>query len=236
MKIYLYDAKKLIVKYISFEINGSLLLNYNIDGKDNKITIENDNNDLYIKSNGEVNIRENDMITPSKKLIEYYQYTLEAQELNKIFYLYAMPKNCMTNNDFSVNELSTITIGKKSDSNILYNNELMLDTSVIIKLEESEWYIEAIERSLLFVNGERKKKHKLLMGDVIFIHGLLIIWLNGVIRINNPNNSIRLNGIQHNNDLLVDNSNYSYMGKPTNDISLYKPDDYFYHVSKTPLK
>ena len=39
-------------------------------------------------------------------------------------------------------------------------NELMLDTSVIIKFEESEWYIEAIERSLLFVNGERKKKHK----------------------------------------------------------------------------
>ena len=144
MKIYLYDTKKLIVKYISFELNGSILLNYNIDGKDNKITIENDNNSWYLKSNGEVNIKENGVVIPSKELVEYYQYTLEIPELNKNFYLYAMPKNCIINRDFSVDGLTNITIGKKTDSNILYHNILMLDTNTIIKFENNEWNIEAI--------------------------------------------------------------------------------------------
>ena len=81
----------------------------------------------------------------------------------------------------------------------------------------------------VFVNNFRINVRKLKSGDVIFLGGLKIVWMNAFICVNNPRNSLKITGMKLISDDNTSNGEILPVSEDEKSIELYDKDDYFVH-------
>lgn len=235
MKLYLMCSKELHTINLPSQINDSVLFSFNIkDIKDNnQLVIEAEDNNWVIKSNGSVDVLSNNIAVDKVQIKENQMYSLVLSGTNHKLLLWSSSSIEKSSTKLSFNNLSEIFIGNSDTDNICFNNPMMFKNYTILKKDERGWYITANEKSLIYVNDVRIKSAYLQMGDILFINGLIIIWMNNFIQINNPNNAISVKNIElYSLDNTYDNTNYGKVSDIDANIELYKDEDYFYQTPK----
>ena len=233
MKLLILDEDKLTKFLLPNLIEETYLIHYKADNSDieNTITIESNNNEWQIKSNGSVDIIENNTIKDFAILKEYMYYYLKINTLSKIVILYAVPSIVYENYELSTNNLSNITIGSSKDCNISYSNQLTKDIHAKITFNNN-WYIISNKECNTYLNERRISKSILKLGDVVFINGLKIIWMNNYFIINNPNNVILIKGLENFKKIPYSEEQIQDVSDEDMNKTLYSDDEYFYHTPR----
>jgi len=237
MRIFILDKVKITKYNLPNKIEDSFLVPYNgYDNiKDNYITVEATEDKWQLKSNGTVNIVDGVNILETAFLDNYSFYNLKVLGQTDCITLFAMPTKEEETYKLQFKNLNVISIGSSVNCNISYKNELTDKLHAEIKFINNEWYISSSvnEDYKTYVNGEKIVTAKLNVGDVIFINGLRIIWMKEFIKINNPQKSITVIGMEiYDEGTEFDNTKYNPVSDEDSSVNLYNEDDYFYHVPR----
>ncbi len=232
MKLYLADNEKLNIFELPTKISESFLFSYTPDSTNIEVflNIYSKDNKWFIKSNDEILI--NDSLEDIQ-LDLYKNYRVKIRDKEEEIYLYTYDNYLDDYKDIILDSLNTVTIGSKVTDSISYTTNTILPNQVKITYEDNNYYIENDKnaKTNLYINKKNiKEKLKLNIGDVIFIDGLKIVWMNNFLRI--FINSVQL--VQFHQDLtirdkdIVNNSSYLNYSIKENDESLYKEEDFFF--------
>ncbi|MBR4262369.1 MAG: type VII secretion protein EssC [Bacilli bacterium] len=237
MKLYLVDTEKLYTFDLPNKVNGSFLFSFRgINNIENTINIDAVDEKWVIKSNGNVDVIANSTKIESATLRDYIEYKLQVGGRKNIDYLYAMPSYDENVYKYEVkNSITTITIGKVN-CNISYNNEQLLPAQLNISRSGNDWYVVPAQSDTAssFLNNKKIKiATKIYTGDVIFINGLKIIWMNKFLVVNNPQNLVKVEGLdQYFEKEKIDNTKYDPVPEEEAIVPLYTNNDYFSHTPR----
>ena len=184
MTLYLADDKK-IDKYYFQNTNDNFLFKYipsnidieyffNIFYKDNK---------WYFKNEDNFKIKDPDNFTNDPVLLkENTKYPLEILGNESNITMYCCDSNPSENRSFQIdpNKTTSIFIGNGKECQIFESNLLDYKENVRINLEKNKWYLLNNEdpNCNLYLNNKKITKKVLKRGDIIFINGIRIIWMN----------------------------------------------------------
>jgi len=232
MKLYVCENEKIIELKLPQKIDGSFLFTYKTssDKVENSLSIDSENGQWKLKSNGNINIMDNNEFVDNIFLEEYkFMYLANILE-NKYVPLYCLPT--YDKNSIKYVTANQIRIGKNPSNEIVYNQTNINDISAIISKKENKWIITSpSEKTNIYVNKRKINVSKeLKVGDIIFIEGLIIIWMQQFIKINNPNNLVKTNLREYNIGLQIDNSSYTPVTEIEASQNLYEEEDYFFHT------
>ena len=227
MKLYLTNGKSITIFNLSDKSAGSVSFDYRFNNEKIPVVLEKREDTWYLKTNDYVKFINDNMIVESMPVALYNHYYFSINNCTQIFTIYILPTEEEEVYDLMCESIPNITIGSAQTSNIYYPDPLVNDTHCnIVKEQGVSKIIAANERSVIYVNNQRVTSSILKTGDVIFIHGLKIIWMNSFIRINNPQKKVRIQGFQfYSNDNLT-NTNYEDENE-IDDVVLYKPEEYY---------
>lgn len=228
MKLYLLNGKNISIFDIPLKIEKSFSFEYRYDEETKvPINLEKNEGEWYFKGNNFVNISQANIISPLVKLLEYNHYCLKINNIDELILMYVLPSIENEIYDLECQQMSKITIGAAPTSNIQYPEELVQANHCEIIKTDQEIRLNVIsDKAKVYVNNKLVTSSVIKTGDIIFINGLRIIWVNNFIRINNPKKLVRIQGFNFYNNNNIDNSVY----EPENEleeIELYKQDEYF---------
>ncbi len=238
MKLFIQDNEKITTYYLPEEVSEMFLFSYigKMNKQENHISVESSNNNWFLKSNGSVDVLDDsNIVLPSLILENYKRYKLRVISEEEPVYLYSLPSKDANSKEISLLDISNIIkikeikIGNNNKCEIYYNNSLLEKKDIKIIFENDFWYIVASENSEVYLNKTRIYKCKLSLGDVIFIYGLSIIWMGSFFRINNPFNSVIINGL--NNYISPDYGvNTNFVEYKANSNDFINEREYFFHT------
>lgn len=232
MKLYITDGEKITKFNLPKEIQESVLITYksSFSYHDYIISIESVNGNWFLKSNGVVNVIENNMIVRDSKINNYSSHQLEIYNNKKKLFLYCFPLKDDNYIDISTFNVNTITIGNSTQDNIVYQNSKVIANHVIIYRVENNFILQT--SNFVYLNGIAVENAVLKLGDVVFVEGLKLIWMGNFIRTFNPNNLVTINGLQSFNDIsIIDNTQYEKENEDEN-VELYSSESYFFHTPR----
>ena len=234
MKIVILDEFSLSQYNLPLKIEESYPISYKQNGSnaETRINIEAIDGKWRLKSSNDFSIKQGNATVPSISLDNYSFSEIYIPEQPGFKLLYALPSVDQNTYKLSVTPGSQIRIGLTPDNNISYNNIYMKPTHAVIQSNNNLWFVVPSNEPdcYVYVNNKRiKQQKKLDLGDVIFIHGLKIIWMGEFIKINNPRGVVSVNGMnQYTSMDGFDNTRYDDSLVEGN-IELYTDAEYFYH-------
>lgn len=232
MKLLILDEEKITKFILPEKAEETCLFSYISEKNENTITIEANEGNWRIKSNGSVDIIENNIIKDTFVLSAYRYINLKINSSGKIVILYCVPLLDESLYCLSMANLTNISIGKSRDCLICYNNSLTSDIQSNLVLKNNEWYIVTNENNLVYLNDKRIYTSILNLGDRIFIYGLKIIWMNKYLIINNPNNGVLIKGLSNYKPLFSVDEELKKVPDEELVKELYNDEDYFYHTPR----
>lgn len=235
MRLYILEGNKIVKFDLPQKMEEYFLIKHkffnNVD--ENTITVVSKNEKWYINSNVNVNIISNNSIVQSELLNDYSCYYLKVLNIKEKILLYAMPTLDRETYKCNISNVTSIPIGTAKDNYIIYNDNMVKEHHALIKLENGVWYINNIENSIVYVNDIAITKQQLKLGDIIFVNGLKIIWMNTFIKINNPNRKLMINSLFQYSELdSYDILKVLPVTEEEHNVSLYTDDEYFYHTPR----
>ena len=189
----------------------------------NLINIEAKDGNWVLKSNSDIQVFSGGAYQDELLLQNYSLCNLNAgTEL--IGQVWCAPSYDTTYKMYSLAGVSEINIGKGTSQDIHYNYNLVNDNQLRIVIQNGQFNIINIDRSIsLYVNKKRVDMTSLVCGDVIFIAGLKIIFMGQFIAVNNPLNLIKVQS-----DLSEYHVNNHYADIKENlELNQYQDTDYF---------
>lgn len=207
-----------------------------------QITDINDNGDSYnlinveavdgswiLKSNDETKIIRNNAMIESSKIENYRFYLVRNRE--KIILLYVTPIYDSTFEKYILNSQIgklELAIGNGNNNNIIYNSNLISETSFLLLYENDSWSIKKKDSSkILYVNNLSSGDTYLNNGDTVFIYGLKITVLKNMIVINNPEGLVNTMGLIAKGFEKENSSQSQLIEEHIENVNLYKDEDYF---------
>lgn len=231
MKVFLVDNDKMTKYVLPSRIDDSFLINYSSALiKDCAISLEGKNNNWYLRSNGNVNIIDNNNEIDEIIVEAYKKYTLKVVGAPNTIDLYFLPlQETLFKLDFS--STKNFTVGSSSDNHIFYNSLNIAGKQLSFKESGEDYLVSSINDASFkaFLNGSKITNNKLKVGDIIFAGGLKIIWMKNYIYINNPLNALKIAGmtlIQEEKETLKE---IPPVSEDEKSVNLYNQDDYFTH-------
>ena len=236
MQIMLLDDRKITKLTLPDEIDGTYSMDYKPENLPTKktINIEAQEGKWVFISNGEVNAIQDGFELGSIPLSTYGYFPVKIFNVTGDFLFFAMPRR--ENNCYKLNiNLDAVTIGSDGSSVICYNHELVQPNHATITKIEGNWYITCPTdnpKAIAYLNDSRIVKEQLKMGDVIFIYGMKILWLNDFMYVYNPQGLVTIThlGLSAYIEESADNSKYAPTSDSESLIELYNADDYFFHI------
>ncbi len=163
-------------------------------------------------------------------------YAVSIGYSNKIYILYCSDVYDKTLKPYNLTpNIKEISIGSDPNSDIFYNNLLIAKKHARIFLSNNRWMLENIDKreNITYLNNRALNEEMvpLMNGDVIYIMGLKIVFLNQKLYINNPFGKIKLN------KLILEEDFYKFPKIPENyeednNIQLWTSKDYFSKVPR----
>ena len=193
MLVILMLKDKLIKMNLPNKINGNYILKEN---EKNYINIEGVDSSWRIKSNKNVRILKTEKEIYNEVILEKNSfYVLNFSKTNTKGFIYCTDIYDMTFTQFNiVSNISEIIINNTENSSIQYKTNIINGQNYKITIKNRKWTFEVNNNSTAYINEKIVKGSQVLVnGDVIFIYGLKIIYLENTLFINNPNNSVVTN-------------------------------------------
>lgn len=237
MRLFICDKTRITKYNLPSKIEDSFLVPYRLsnDLEPKYFIVESENGIWNIKSNGTINIVDNNEVINSKLLNTNYvdctHMKIVGSKNNLI--VYSLPIEKLDVFNIAINNLDLITIGNNG-CNINYKSQLVTNKQVEIKKENNGYVLHAIssENFITYVNYTATKMHKLKMGDVIFLGGIKLVWLNDYIKVYTNKDVTQFIGLSQYNEIIVNNSEYTPVNEDDQNTDLYKEEDYFYHTPR----
>ena len=240
MRLYIQEKSSLIKYNLPAKVDGSMLYYFKstINGMENSINIDAVDGKWVLKSNGNVNILgSGNSIIPEVVLSDYMCIPISVTGLTNYLCIFCLPSIEEYQYAYEVGNLTNITIGKGSNNNIIYQQNMMADEHAVIKYENNSWFIYPTTTDLnvcIYVNSQRVfKATPIFAGDIIFMNGLRIIWMKKSFIIPMANHLYKVSGIQpigiDNNS---DNTKYNPVSEVDSNINLYNENEYFSHTPR----
>ena len=231
MNLYVGNSKKYYRYELPEKIDGSFLFTYKtINNVEVFFNVQSNNDSWQLQNDNQFNIVGHENSTSMwLSLPNYIQYHLFLKSQNEEIFIFTTPS--LETNEFILSAPNSFSIGSH-DANIIYIGNNEIDYKVTINKNNNVWYIDCSNSPIfIYVNGERINKKNLMIGDVIFINGIKIIWMNTFFKISNVQNKLQItNGFnQYNGNLIQDNSIYDNISDDDKSLDLYKEDEYFFH-------
>lgn len=229
MKISVLKPNKMYSMDLPIKISGNYWVkDQNPFGEErNLINIEEKNEQWILKSNENAYIFEQGKRIESVILEEEKFYFLKVRGENYYTVLYCEPVYDTTFQIYRILEKNDTMIGKEEHNYIIYQNPYIGDHQVLISYQNEKLMIKNLDpRFSVYVNHKPITQTYLENGDIIFLMGLRILIAGEVIAINNPKNSVRINGDKFALYQSLPITNVSSAG---NDdiVSIYQEQDYF---------
>ena len=234
MKLLFIDNYKITKFILPEKIEETYLIPYKVEKNnlENIITIESEDNNWYIKSNGNVDVLNNNTIIDKIVLKENEYYNLKISSIGKSIILYCTSFYDERTIKFDVRNLNSFTIGRNSNCNISYDFSLLLDVHVQLIKSNNSWILISNKNGCTYLNSYKIDKAILRVGDVISIYGLKIIWMGDYIKMKELPN-IKTYGLSTYDELKNEEISklppvsLEEMNKP-----LYLDEDFFYHTPR----
>lgn len=231
MKLLVADSKKISYYNLPKVVEDYFMVDYVYNDIQEAITLVAKNGNWYLSSDSNVQVIDNGNIAQNVIVNEYLYYMVHFVDINTNVVIFVMP-DIIDYSEALIKDLSTLTIGSSSDCNIYYNNSLTLPNHVQITKNTNYYILTALnnENGLVYVNNKRIKTQILHLGDVIFVNGIVIIWMEAFIKFNNPSNLVNLHGLQAYNREPNDYCKYVPTTDAEKNINLYNDNDLFFHT------
>lgn len=160
------------------------------------VSIEKKDNSWILKSNDVCKV-----FASGKELAEtslvldrfYYLRILSKNKINEAL-LYVCEENDMTFTPYKVVLEGEYTMGSDSNANIFLGSSLVSPDHAILSYREGKRFIENKDTKYgMYINDIKTNSKEIINGDVVFIMGYKLIFLNEYIIINNFNNGLKIN-------------------------------------------
>ena len=237
MRVFILDKEKITKYNLPNKISGAFAFDYTPpDSKVARtINIEANDNNWIIKNNESVEVLNLNTASTNTTLQEHSIYQLKIKGIEDIITLYCMGNIDNNSKRYAPNQ-SVISVGNAANNSIMYVNKFILPNNFAISKQQDGWYITAAESDTTFayLNNKRIKQSKIYPGDVIFLYGLKIIWMENFLQINKPLDRVEINAVS-----LVEYNEYDEDIKKIEPVSeedlakeLYTEKDYFFHTPR----
>lgn len=240
MRVFILDKQKITKFNLPEQVSGVYAIDYlPVDSKIKRtVSVEAQNNQWIIKSNGSVNIVSGNMIQDTAVLEEYQYQPIQIKGKNDVIGIYCLPSVEENLTRYGIQN-GAITIGSANDVSISYLNVYVSQHHISINpTKNGEYIITAVDEDghYAYLNDKRLTQTKLKVGDVIFLYGLKIIWMGNFVQINQPPkdklyiNNFNLSAYVETN--VQDNTKTDPVSDEEMAIELYTDRDYFFHTPR----
>ena len=230
MKLFLIDNYKLNIYVLPNKVEDAFLIDYHSpSGIEETITLKAENNAWVIESTPDVSIYNYSQSISKEELKDGACYQIKFSDLNYHLLLFCMDTP-IKYVDLDTSNREVITIGRDTNSDIIYDNAYTGYPHAIIRKNNNLYILDNnnSEENIVYVNNNRVNSTILTPGDVIFINGLKIIWMENFIRVNNPNNSLQTKLGQYKHDTF--NNQYTPVKDTEKNMVLYNENSIFFHT------
>lgn len=162
-------------------------------------------------------------------LQDYQHFILKFKNRDEVVEIYISPTVDKTMKKFKYQKIEQLTVGSGRNNDIVCINQLLDDLHIKIYNRDNCWFVEDNNtKHGTFVNNNYVNgTYRVFYGDIIFLMGIKIIFLDGFIYINNP-----LDTVFCNNSIFSEVSPSNTIGNiefVDNDevVELYNESDYF---------
>lgn len=232
MKIVLFSNEHIIEFLLPVQVFGTFAFDEFEDEGNKLINIEADNGNWFVMSTSGVKVFNNNNYSYNAKLELNKFYTLERE--NKRYLIYVDNIYDSSFSKFKYNNKLNLVVGKEKKCNIYYDIEYINGIAFSIKYENNNLILEK-NSNQIYINKNilhnDVRKYLLKPGDLIEYFGIKIVFLNGIVMINNPGNKVFLNTITTNLEDLIINYDKKLNNSEIKENNLYNDNDYF---SKSP--
>ena len=238
MRILLLDEEKITKLTLPLEVDGIFVMHYKpIEANVIKeLSIEAHENKWLLRSNDSVAILIDGKIEQEIYLEEYLHINILLVGRDEVLDLYCLPT--LDNNLRKVLVSSNqLLIGSSNESAIMFNiaNQNMIYAGICLKDGSNQWFLAYPQSGktvpIYLNNNVVKDSTNLYPGDIIFINGLKIVWMQEFMNIYAPTDYVSINQLYLQNyiDDGYDNTKYDLVTEEQKGIQLYHAEDYFYH-------
>ena len=235
MKLYFVNNNKINIYSLPTKVEDAFLLNYVYEDIEESLTLLAVDGKWQIESNPDVSIFFGTQKQDKVILTDGLNLQIKFNDLNELLNLYVFDTP-LKYFDFELGNITSFRIGKDSSSELIYDNVYTGVPHANFNKINGYWYIDNNKNpdNKIYINNINSNGAYLKMGDVIFINGLKIIWMDSFIRINNPNGKVRTTFQPY-----KEFGNYVNNFTPVNDnekaIELFGDDDIFFHTPRIKL-
>ncbi|MBR6948690.1 MAG: type VII secretion protein EssC [Bacilli bacterium] len=239
MRLYIQEKDSLIKFNLPAKVDGSILFNYRSadTGIENTINIDAIDNKWILKSNGSINIYQGQNQVLETVELEDYRCIPVYTVSSSLLYLFCLPSVCKYEASYSTANVNTITIGSGPDNNIQSTQRLMSDKHAIIQMENNRTYITPASNDKninIYINNKKiYSKTELFVGDILFMNGFRIIWMNKFLKIPMDSKLYKINGLNAQlNTLSKSYKEYTPVEEYESNVPLYTDNQYFSHMPR----
>ncbi|MBO5138558.1 MAG: type VII secretion protein EssC [Bacilli bacterium] len=230
MKISLYLFDRVVDFRLPNDVSGSF--SFDADDVESKlINVEARDSKWVLYDTGDVNIVYNDTFVSSIPLVTNNFYVLKRDNENYLIYVTDVVSSNLLTYTFD-NSLNLI-IGRNEQANIRYNCIYLQNYLISVSFKNNSLVLENPGGLVLYVNKHAITNNAIVIrcGDELEVYGLKIMFLNGLVLINNISDRLFINPASAN----INSYAFSPQGQTGDfeikDVDLYKKEDYF---SKSP--
>ncbi len=230
MKVVLFSGNILQKMILPNKIEGSFLLTDELSNV-NLVNIEAVNSHWVMKATDDVRILINRSYQNMIELQSNTFYTLEYNSVRKTIYVEDSKESSVCY--YKVDSNLSLTVGNTPDSDICYNQNYLFKDFVKLDLLEDGWNVTITDKSSVYANGIllNKASSKLNFGDSLFVLGMKITLIKGMLAINNPSNLVKVNNsklkkVEFSSELY--NMREAAESDSIKEVDLYTDDDYFF--------
>ena len=182
MKLLICDGKKVHSFHLPNKIDHLYAINFDYYIGNTYcseiINIYSNNQKLMVYSDNNASLRQNNRICSSVVLVENAYFEIRYADIPYFIPVYIIPDFCQYY-EYSILNASKIDIGSSVECEIRVPNFTQLSCSIV--KNDSDYYVVRKDRSLCYLNKYLFESEKLNLGDVIFINGIILIFMKNFI-------------------------------------------------------
>ena len=231
MKLLIADSKKISYYNLPKNVEDYFMVDYVFDDTSETLTLEaNEDGFWHLNSDSNVHIVDNGDVKKEVVLKEYFCGNIQFLDIDLNAMFFVIP-DIIDYSEIKIIGMNKLSVGSSSSCDIILNNTLTISSHAQIVNNANQFVVNAMdEKAQIYVNNINVRTHILHLGDVIFVNGLIMIWLGSFVKINNPGGILKLNGIESYKRKENNYIKYTPVTDVERNIKLYNDNELFFHT------
>lgn len=191
MKVFVADESRVNNYLLPEKIEDTFLINYESkEGILENIIISAENGQWVIRETHDFIIKKGLSSIPHDVLKNLNFYDIKFDDIDEKIKLYCFDAP-MKYKSYSIADKSKITLGKVNND-INYNHVDVGNLHFTIEKKENVWFFKSEGNGITYINGNRTSFCSLIRGDILFVEGLKIIWMDTFLLLNDLGNLVQI--------------------------------------------